>query len=112
MAEEFGKRTEGRAASDSEEKPEERDVIKAKRRENVEKKEVVMCETLLEGRKGEAWVQGSRSGRVKVGTQSGSRLRKQYLNEDVEVAEPASLFNNVCCELGVEERGSFFFFFF
>lgn len=35
-------------------------------------------------------------------------LRKQCLNEDVEVAEPASLFNNVCCELSVEERGSFF----
>lgn len=53
MAEEFGKRTEGRAASDSEEKSEERGVMKAKRRENVEKKEVMMCETLLEGREGE-----------------------------------------------------------
>lgn len=53
MAEEFGKRTEGRAASDSEEKPEEHGVMKAKRRENVEKKEVMMCETLLEGREGE-----------------------------------------------------------
>lgn len=61
MAEEFGKRTEGREASDSEEKPEERDVIKAKRRENVEK-EVVMCETLLEGRKGEGWVQEAGQG--------------------------------------------------
>lgn len=72
MAEEFGKRTEGRAASDSEEKPEERGVMKAKRRENVEKKEVMMCETLLEGRKGEGWVQGSWTGRMKVGTQNGS----------------------------------------
>lgn len=46
VAEEFGKRTQERAASVSEGKAGECKVMKAKRRENVEEKEEGTCETL------------------------------------------------------------------
>lgn len=71
-AEEFGKRTEGRAASYSEEKPEERDVIKAKRRENVEKKEVVMYKLCWKGGKVRAGMREASWGECKLERRMGA----------------------------------------